>query len=175
MAKRVLVILGHGFEETEYVATRDALIRSGLDVESVSVEDTLEMRSNHKLIIHADKLFEDLNTRDYDVLFIPGGPGTQKLGENKKFDLILNDFVESKRIIAAICAAPTLLAKRGLLKGIEAVCYPDEELVNEMIKGDAIYLKKTDYVGSDRFFTGKNMNVSVEYGFALANFIDKYK
>ncbi len=173
MSKRVLVVLANGFEETEYVATRDALIRYGLDVESVSLEDSLELRSNHNLIIKADLLYENLNTKGYDALFIPGGPGTQALGEKENFDIILNDFVESDRVISAICAAPTLLAKRGLLEGKEAVCYPDEELINELIKGKAKYIKKTNYISDGRYFTGKNMQVSVEFGFALAEFIDK--
>lgn len=175
MAKRVLVILGHGFEETEYVATRDALIRCGLDVDSVSLEDTVDVRSNHNLTIKADMLFENVNTIDYDAVFIPGGPGTQALGEKESFDIILNDFVDSKRVIAAICAAPTLLAKRGLLEGKDAVCYPDEELINMLIVGKANYHKDTDYISSGRFFTGKNMQVSVAYGYALAEFIENNK
>lgn len=173
MAKRILVLLGHGFEETEYVGTRDALIRSGIDVVSVSLEDTLEMRSNHNLIIKADKLVDEINTKDFDAVFIPGGPGTQALGEKEAFDTLLNDFVESDKVIAAICAAPTLLAKRGLLEGHDAVCYHDEELVNMMILGKANFKKDLDYVGSGRFFTGKNMQVSVAYGYALAEFLDK--
>lgn len=172
MSKRVLVVLANGFEETEYVGTRDALIRSGIDVESVSLEESIDLRSNHNLIIKADSTFEKINTKDYDALFIPGGPGTQALGEKAEFDEILKSFVESDRIISAICAAPSLLAKRGLLKDYEAVVYPDEELIIELMKGGAKYLKNTDYVGSGRFFTGKNMQVSVEFGYKLANFIN---
>lgn len=173
--KRVLVLLGHGFEETEYVGVRDALIRSGLDVESVSLEDTIEMRSNHNLIIKADKTIEQINLKDFDIVFIPGGPGTQALGEKESFDILLNHFVEENKVIAAICAAPTLLAKRGLLEGHDAVCYHDEDLVNMLLVGKANFKKDLDYVGSGRFFTGKNMQVSVAYGYALAEFIDKQK
>lgn len=173
MAKRILVILSNGFEETEYVGTRDALIRSGIDVESVSLEEGLEIRSNHKLIIKADKMFENINTKDYDALFVPGGPGTNKLDLNEKFDLILKDFVETNRVISAICAAPSLLAKRGLLVDIDAVVYPDDELISELIKGRANYKSNLNYVGSGRFFTGKNMQVSVEFGYELAKFLDK--
>lgn len=175
MAKRVLTVLGNGFEETEYVGVRDALIRAGVDVDSVSVEDVLEIRSNHNLIIHADILFENVNTKDYDALFIPGGAGVDKLQTNEKFEAVLKDFSNSKRIIAAICGGPRLLATRGLLNEHEAVCYPDEEIINDLIKGGATYLKDTNYVASGRFFTGKNMQVSVEFGFALADFISKYK
>ncbi len=173
--KKILVLLANGFEETEYVGTRDALIRSGFDVESVSFEETLDLRSNNNLIIRADKKIIDIKTDDYIAVFIPGGPGTQALGEKEGFDSILNDFVNSERVIAAICAAPTLLAKRGLLEGHDAVCYPDEELIGMMIKGKSNYLKNLNYVSSGRFFTGKNMQVSVEYGYELAKFIENKK
>lgn len=169
---KILVVLGHGFEETEYVATRDALIRSGFDIESVSLEDTLEMKTNHNLIIKADKSFSEIVTDDYKAIFIPGGPGTSKLGEKEEFDLLLNDFINSDRVISAICAAPTLLAKRGLLKDHDAVCYPDEELVSQLIIGGANYLKDKKFVKSGRFFTGKNMQVSIEFGYELAKFIE---
>lgn len=171
MAKKVLVLLGHGFEETEYVAVRDSLIRNGLDVDSVSLEETTEMRTNNNLFIKADILFKELNLNNYDALFIPGGPGTQKLGEKSEFDVILSYFVEQNKVISAICAAPTLLAERGLLKGRKALCYPDDDYINLMIRNGVDFQYDADYVSDGNFFTGKNMQVSISYGYALSSFI----
>ena len=71
--KKGLVLLTHGFEDTEGIATIDVLLRSGLQLDIVSVtnEHDIITQCNNKL--HLDKCLSDCNLDDYDFLFIPGG------------------------------------------------------------------------------------------------------
>ncbi len=173
--KRVLVLLANGYEETEYVAVRDALIRDGLNVESVSMSNELLTIANHNIKIMADKVLDDVinNLFYYDVLFIPGGQGVDVLDKMNEFNEILNHFVVNNKLIGAICAAPSLLAKRGILTGKKATVYPSDELIASLILNDVVYVKDVPFVEDGNIITGKNMQSSIEFGFAFANFINK--
>ena len=177
MVKQVLVVLESGFEETEYIAVRDALIRSGIDVYSVSLTGDKLLTANHNTKIMADFLYSEIlnNLKDCEALFIPGGLGVEKLDKNPEFDLILDFFISENKIVGSICAAPYLLAKRGLLKNREAVVYPDKKYISYFKKNHVIYRDDLDFVGDGPFFTGKNMEVSIEFGFKFAMYIKNQK
>ncbi|BDU67619.1 MAG: protease [Candidatus Tyloplasma litorale] len=173
--KKVLVPLIEGFEETEYIAVRDILIRKGIDVDSVSLTDSKMIVANHNTIIGADSIYKNLKgyIDEYDALFIPGGTiGVENLDSNIKFDEILFHFSSENKIIAAICAAPSLLAKRGLLKNKKSVVFPDKKLIEILIKNEADYINDVNYIGDGNIFTGTKMQISIEYAENLAKFIE---
>ncbi len=171
--KKILVLLAKGYEETEYVAVRDALIRDGNIVESVSMSDDKLTYANHNIQIMADYKLDEIinNLGHYDVLFIPGGQGVEVLDKMPEFDEIIDHFVVNNKIIGAICAAPSLLAKRGLLEGKKAVVYPSDEFIVSLVTNGVEYDKELDYVGDGNFFTGKNMQVSVAFGYAFGEYL----
>ncbi len=174
--KKVLVPLHNGFEETEYIAVRDVLIREGLEVVSVSLTGDKTILANHNLRIGADMLYDQVKNflDEYDALFIPGGMGVENLDKSLEFDFIVNYFTSENKKIGAICAAPRLLAKRGILKGEEATCYPDKSIIADLENNGVIY-KDEPVVVSGRFVTGKQMDSSILYGYGLANFINEWK
>ena len=173
---KILVPLASGFEETEYVAVRDVLIREGFEVESVSLTGDKIINANHGIKIGSDFLYENIKNTldDYDIIFIPGGMGVDNLDKSIEFDNILNSFASKNKIISAICAAPTLLAKRGLLKNKNAICYPNKKYIKILEDNEAIYHSDINFIGDENFFTGLNMQTSIEFAYELSKYIKNY-
>lgn len=122
------IFLAEGFEEIEGLMVADLLRRAGIKVDLVSISDSLIVTGSHQISITADKLMKEIDFNDYGLLVLPGGmPGTMRLGECSMLGEELIKACEKGKRIAAICAAPTVFGKLGLLKGRRACCYPDME------------------------------------------------
>ena len=124
MAK-VAVFIADGSEEVEAITPVDILRRAKVDVDVVSIMESLDITASRNVKITADKLLDEINFEEYDLLVLPGGVrGTNNLnacGELKKQIVKFND---QGKGIAAICAAPTVFAGIGLLNGKDATCNP---------------------------------------------------
>ncbi len=178
MSRKVLVPLMNGFEETEYIAVRDVLIREGIDVDSISLTGEKLITANHNTVIGADFVFgkQVVSVGDYDAIFIPGGGiGVENLDKSTNFDALINEFVASNKVIGAICAAPSLLAKRGFLKGKQAVVFPDKQLISILEKNEVTYVSEEITKVDENFVTGKDFASSIQYGYVLANRINNWK
>lgn len=128
MAKTCAVMLAEGFEDIEALTTVDCLRRAGVEVTTVSVMAEATVASSHKVNVIADAKVGEVDLGTFDLVVLPGGmPGTTHLGECD----ILRREVENRMAaglkVSAICAAPSLLAKWGLLKGRVATVYPGFE------------------------------------------------
>ena len=125
MAK-VLVPLADGFEEIEAVTVVDVLRRGGVEVVTASIHDRLEVRGAHGMRVAADRQFDEAQRDSCDAIVLPGGGGcaeTFKLFKPLHEHLLRQH--DEKRLICAICAAPTVLEVAGVLdEGIEVTCYP---------------------------------------------------
>lgn len=128
MAK-VYEFLANGFEEIEALAPVDILRRGGIDVKTVSITGTEEVESSHGVTVKADLVFgEPADYVDADMVLLPGGmPGAVNLGAHKGVAEVLLHQNELGRRIGAICAAPMVLGKLGLLKDRRATCSPGFE------------------------------------------------
>lgn len=115
MKKTILIILAPGFEESEAVIPIDLLRRAEIDVTLASLEDNLLVRSYHNVLVTADTPFKDVTKKNFDALFLPGGPGTKHLKESDSVIKMLQQFHREGKLICAICAAPIVLKKAGLL------------------------------------------------------------
>lgn len=126
----VYLLLENGFEMCEALAPVDILRRGGVDIATVGVSGR-EVTSSHGVTVVADKEFPDIDLSDMEMLIIPGGqPGVDNLWENEAVrELVMKVCGEGIKI-SAICAAPIILARLGILDGKTAVCYPScsEEL-----------------------------------------------
>ncbi|MFH1237241.1 MAG: DJ-1 family glyoxalase III [Candidatus Aenigmatarchaeota archaeon] len=125
--KRVLVPLAEGFEELEAMAAIDVLKRAGIDVIVAGLPGTIvKGRSGVKVV--TDKRVDEIDQKSLDGIVLPGGnPGYINLGKSKKIIEIINDLDKSKKMIAAICASPSILAKLGILDERRATIYPGME------------------------------------------------
>ncbi len=124
--KPCYLFLTTGFEEIEAVTTIDILRRADLNLITVSVEDKLDVSGAHGVVVKADTMLADNNYDDAQMLILPGG--TLRLGEFASLNDALVKQNEKGGWIAAICAAPSLLGKLGILKGKDATCYPSFEV-----------------------------------------------
>ena len=122
------IFLANGFEEIEGLMVVDMLRRAGFTVDMVSISESLQVTGSHAITVTADKLIKDIDFDSYDLLVLPGGmPGTIHLGECTVLCDELIKAYENGKKIAAICAAPTVFGKLGLLEGKMACCYPGME------------------------------------------------
>lgn len=125
MAK-VLVPLANGFEDIEAVTIIDVLRRGGVEVVTASVHPSTTLTSAHGIEMKADALLPEVVDDSYDAIILPGGgEGTEHL---KNSDLLIGRICrqrEEGRLLAAICAAPTVLQEAGILEqSYHATCYP---------------------------------------------------
>ena len=159
MAK-VYAFLAEGLEEVECLAVVDVLRRSGVEVTLVSVGETKEIVGSHGIRLTADALFEETNPDQADILFLPGGmPGTLHLKDHEGLGELLKKAYADGKYIAAICAAPTVLEKYGLLEGKKATSYPAME--KELVSADY----QTDKVVVDgNIITSRGMGTAIEFG-----------
>ena len=158
---KVYVFLADGFEEIEAIAAIDIFRRAEIEVTTISVMNEKLVHGAHNIQVLADCLFPEADFSDNDLLYLPGGmPGTRNLDAHEGLKkLILKQNLENKPI-AAICAAPSILGKLGLLKGKEAICFPGFE---DQLEG--AILSKEKIVKSGNFSTAKGAGVAI--GFAL--------
>ncbi len=126
--KESLLFLADGFEEIEAITIVDVLRRAGIPVKTVSITSHTEVKGAHGIPVAADTTIDTISTDNFDFLILPGGmPGTKHLDESKKLTHWLSAHAAKGGRIAAICAAPSVLGRLGLLKGKKATCYPGFE------------------------------------------------
>lgn len=124
----VYAFFADGFEEIEALTAIDTLRRAGLDVEIVSVTPDEIVVGAHDVSVLCDKNFVNCEFCDAELLLLPGGmPGAATLDKHEGLRKLILNFAENNKPIAAICAAPMVLGKLGLLKGRKATCYPGFE------------------------------------------------
>ena len=125
--KTVIVFLADGFEECEALASVDLMRRAGISIITASVMGRLEVMAAHSVEVKADVLAEEADFDSADMIVLPGGGvGTQNLSKSVIVKEQCLSFAKNK-MVAAICAAPTILAGLGLLEGRKATCYPGLE------------------------------------------------
>ena len=126
--KKCAIFLADGFEECEGLITVDMLRRAGITIDTISMNETDEVLTSHKIRLHADRLFRDTDMTGYDVLILPGGKlGTENLEKSEELKQYLVSWNQQGKLIAAICAAPSVFGHLGILEGKSATCYPGFE------------------------------------------------
>ncbi|MCL2461583.1 MAG: DJ-1/PfpI family protein [Defluviitaleaceae bacterium] len=157
-----MIFLVDGFEETEALVTLDILRRGGLDVPAVSLNGSDWVTGAHHITIKADARFENAKAEDSGVIIMPGGPGTPDYENHADFISLLKTAAAQNKLICAICAAPSVLGRLGLLKGRTAVCYPGFE---GELKGAIIGKHTVDKDGN--FITSRGPATAADFGFAI--------
>lgn len=161
----VAVLFAEGFEEIEALAPVDILRRAGQKVAMCGVGGK-EIVGSHGITVAMDMNITELDFATVDCVVLPGGmPGTLNLENSDAVQRLIDHCAEHNKIIAAICAAPSILAHKGLLSGKTATVYPDFQ--DELIKGGANL--GTEYLCKDgSIITARGMGMAIEFGFAIA-------
>lgn len=126
--KKVCILIAEGFEEVEALTVVDYLRRANLPIEMLSIDDKIQVTGAHGITVSADELLEKKAIEEYDAVVLPGGvEGTQHLKDSEKVIKFLQAMSDRDKLIAAICAAPTVLEKAGLTQGKRGTSYPTLE------------------------------------------------
>jgi len=153
------LFLDNGFEEIEALTTVDLLRRAKIQVTTVSITGQVMVLGAHNIAVQADGLIDDIDFSDAEMLILPGGP-THLDANSVLCELLVNHNAENK-LIAAICAAPSVLGKLGILKGKQATCYPGfEQYLGESYVGGLV-------VESHNVITAKGPGLSSDFAFCL--------
>lgn len=158
----------NGVEECEALITVDMLRRAGIDVTTVGVEGKT-VKGAHGIDFTADALLceiteNDINSSD-GVILPGGGVGTQTLADNSDVVRYTKASMDSGKSVCAICAAPSVLGRHGMLKGKKATCYP----------GFEGYLEECEYTGQSvnvcgNVITAKGMGCAIDFSAAIIRY-----
>lgn len=165
---KVALFLANGCETIEALTVADLLYRAGIPCTKVSVNSTPTVVTSHNVTVIADTTVDHLNFDEYDMLVLPGGiPGTPNLKACAPLmDQVVRFHAEGK-MIAAICAAPSIFAQLGLLKGVKAACNPSVEQV--LIDGGA-ELVRENAVRTGNIITSRAMGTAIPFGLAIVEY-----
>ncbi|WP_068268589.1 DJ-1 family glyoxalase III [Caviibacter abscessus] len=161
---KLVMLLVEGFEIVEAAAPVDMLRRAGSDIDLVSVFDEELVESAQKIKISVDKKLSEVNLEDYDLMILPGGAGTHKYYESEKVINAIKYFYEKNKYMAAICAAPSVLAKYNVLNGKNAISFPSYEKVLEENGANVV---DTKVVIDGKIITARSAAAAIEFGLEL--------
>lgn len=124
----IYLFLAEGFEEIEALATLDFIRRAGIEIETVGISSVAVMGA-HNITVMADRFIDDIQPNENVTgIILPGGqPGTDNLENCQKVQQFIDYCNRHNILMAAICAAPSILGHKGLLKGKNAICYDGYE------------------------------------------------
>lgn len=164
----VYTFFADGLEEIEAITALDVLRRGGLNVESISIERGDTIVGAHGIHILCDKNFAKADFSDASLLLLPGGmPGAETLDKHAGLRKLILHHAEKNKPIAAICAAPMVLGKLGLLKGKRATCYPGFE---KHLEG-AQYTTDQQVVRDGNIITGRGPGAAIEFALAVVEML----
>jgi 4-methyl-5(b-hydroxyethyl)-thiazole monophosphate biosynthesis len=165
--KKIAVHLAEGFEEIEAISIIDVLRRAEIDVSVVSVTEKHEVTGSHGIKIIADQLFNEIDYEKVDMIILPGGmPGASHLNSHLGLREQILNFHENKKLLGAICAAPLVFGSLGILKNINATCYPgfENQLHGAIVTGENIEV-------ADNIITGKGAGVALHFALKIVELL----
>lgn len=159
---RAGVFFGERFEEVEALTVVDFLKRAGMDVEMVSVSSSHHVRGSHGIEIKTEFTVDEIRIGTLDAIILPGGPGFGNLEKCDRLMKYVKKFPAEDKFVAAICAAPSILGRAGLLEGKKATCFPGYE---GELKG-ACYTAE-EAVIDGKIITGRSAGCAVPFSIAI--------
>ena len=149
--------------QTEALVPLDILRRANADILTVGVTGEY-VKGAHNITVKADMTLDDVECEKIDAVILPGGlGGTNNMDNCAEVKKLVQYAADNRKLVCAICAAPSILGKMGLLEGKEATCYPGFE---DTFKGGK-YLKQS-VVKCENFITSDGMGSAYKFGFEIA-------
>lgn len=159
----VYIMLADGFEEAEALVPADILRRAGVEVFLTSISGSDIVTGGHGIKVTADTKISKVDFALLEALVLPGGgKGTELLGASEAVKQLIADCAAAGKYVGAICAAPSILGKMGLLSGRRAVCFPSFE---KYLDGSIITGNSVEH--DDIFITAKAAGVSFDFGLEI--------
>lgn len=157
-----VIILANGFEEIEAVAVIDILRRAEVNL-TIAGLDSLSITSARNLKITTDITLSELQDSLFDIIILPGGePGTTHLENSPLVTELLIKHAKANKLLAAICAAPRVLEKTGLLTNKKITCFPKtiEKMKTSLYQPNSVVI-------DDKIITSQGAGTSLEFAYAI--------
>lgn len=164
---RVAVFVAPGLEEIEGLTVVDVLFRAGIPCDTVAITPERQVTSSHEVTIVCDRSVEDagFSFGDYDLLVLPGGiPGTPNLRACEPLCAALAEFAEAGKPLAAICAAPSILAELGLLEGRRATANPGFQ---DVLAANGAQVEDAPVVVDGNLITSQGAGTAMAFGLEI--------
>lgn len=162
---KAYILLADGFEVIEALSVIDVMNRGGIECVRVAVGDSLKVSSSHGLVVcDADITLDGSDLDDGEAIVLPGGyPGYVNLGDSESVGRWVRRYYDSGRTVAAICGAPTVLARHGIALGRAVTCHRSvrERMTGYDLRGGSV-------VADGNLITGAGAGVSVQFALAVA-------
>ena len=164
---RLGIFMADGCEEIEGLTVVELVRRAGIEIEMISVSGEKNVTGSHKIAFQTDVSKADADFASYDGIVLPGGmPGTTHLMEDDTVNRVIKEFATSGKLVAAICAAPSVLGNAGLLEGKKATCYPGVE--GKLTGADFV----TDPVTKDgNIITSRGLGTAIEFAAEIVAYL----
>ena len=178
--KGTYIFLADGFEEVEALAPYDVLVRGGIRVKTVGLNEDPFVTSSHKVPVIANMTFKEFLQRadleggeKEDVMIFPGGmPGSKNLAACKPLMELLRRHYENGGSVAAICAAPAVVVApalgREMVEGTKMTCYDGFD--TDIVGNGAEYVRKGVVIDND-IITARGAGFAVDFGLAILSHI----
>ena len=163
------LMLADGFEEVEALLVVDILRRGKIECDIISIQEKTVI-SSHNISIQADKTIDEINKNDYTMVVLPGGKkGADNLRDSEEVIAWIQEFERDKKYIAAICAAPQVLQKAGILKDKKVTSYPDDIYKNLFI--DSQYIEDELVVVDHNIITSRGPATTFDFAYKLLDIL----
>lgn len=174
---RIGIFMADGCEEIEGLTVVDIARRAGIEIDMISITGKAEVTSSHKVTFQTEITKEQADFSRYDGIVLPGGmPGTLNLGADDTVNEVIKKYAEEGKMVAAICAAPSVLGQAGLLEGKKATCHPgfEDKLTGATFLEDAV-------VRDGNIITSRGMGTAIPFALEIVRYfmdeetVDKVK
>ncbi|MCI5857568.1 MAG: DJ-1/PfpI family protein [Agathobacter sp.] len=163
---KIGIFMADGCEEIEGLTVVDIMRRVGIEIVMISISAKREVTSSHKVTFMADATKDKVDYEALDGIVLPGGmPGTLNLGADETVTRVVREFAAAGKLVAAICAAPSVLGQEGVLKGMRATCHPgfEEKLIG------AEWLEQP-VVRDGNIITSRGMGTAILFSLEIVNY-----
>lgn len=163
---KIGIFMADGCEEIEGLTVVDIARRAGIEIMMISINGKNEVTSSHKVTFVTDTGKEEADYAELDGIVLPGGmPGTLNLGEDETVNQVIREFAAQGKLVAAICAAPSVLGQAGLLEGRRATCHPGFE---EKLTGAAV--EEQPVVCDGNIITSRGMGTAIPFALEIVRY-----
>ena len=167
---KIGIFMADGCEEIEGLTVVDIVRRAGIDITTISISDKNEVAGAHGITFLADAKKDEVDFSTLDCIVLPGGmPGTTNLGADETVDKVIREFAAGGKLVAAICAAPSVLGQAGILNGKHATSYPgfEPKLTGAVTSEDSV-------VQDGNVITSRGMGTAIAFALEIVSyFTDK--
>ena len=162
--KTVLVTIAPGFEEIETITVVDILRRAGARVTLASTVPGV-LKGSRNIKLEPDENLDNIGEKEFDLICLPGGqPGTDNLKKDARIEKILRRMQSQGKYIAAICAAPRVLKKAGILKNKSMTCHPSVQSDFDCYVNDRV-------VVDEKLITSQSPGTAMEFSLKLVEIL----